>query len=183
MTRSFLGPLLAALPLLAGVPVSAQDGAVRVGDGIAEMVYGVYCAQEPLREESAPDTASGHINIVPSVPDFPFRQKIVPAQIGIGFGVVSSAPPGTVHDPVIVTVTHPPFRDSGVEVETWETDIDDGSNLTGFSFDYADELVLGAWSFTTTLADGTELYHVEFEVVAPELMPQVISACFDAFMS
>lgn len=178
-----LRPLLAALPLLAGLPALAQDASVRIGPQMESMIYGVYCAQDPLREEPAPETANGHVNIVPSVPDLPFRQKVVPAQIGIGFGVVSWAPAGVTHSPVTVTVTHPPFLESGVEVERWETDLDDISNLTGFSFDYPEELVLGDWTFTASLADGTELYHVEFEVVAPELMPQVIAACFDAFMS
>lgn len=175
--------LLVAVPFLAAVPVAAQEGAVRIGPDMDSLIYGVYCAQEPVREDPAPGTANGHINIVPSIPDLRFRQKIVPAQIGIGFGIVSRAPIGIVHNPVTVTVTHSPFPGSGIEVERYTSDIDEADNLTGFSFDHPHELVLGPWTFTATLPDGTELFHVEFEVVAPELMPQVISACFDAFMS
>ncbi len=181
--RANLFALLAALQLLAAVPVAAQEGAVRIGPDMDSIIYGVYCAQDPIREDPAPDTVNGHINIVPAVPDFQFRQKVVPAQIGIGFGIVSRATMGITHDPVTITVTHPPFPGSGVEVESYQSDIDDGTNLTGFSFDHPHELVLGPWTFTANTTDGTELFYVEFEVVAPELMPQVISACFEAFMS
>jgi hypothetical protein len=53
-----------------------------------------------------------------------------------------------VHDPVTITVTHPPFPDSGIEVERWTTRLGwEEFNLTGFSFDVPEELVLGTWTF------------------------------------
>ncbi|WP_224816981.1 DUF3859 domain-containing protein [Hasllibacter sp. MH4015] len=165
------------------LPATAQDAALRVGDGIETLLYGVYCAQEPIREDPAPETANGTINIVPSIPDFQFRSKIVPAEIGIGFGVVSSAPLGVDHGAVTVTVTHPPFPGSGVEVERWQTDIGSGPNLTGFSFDHDHELVLGEWTFHAVTESGEELFFIAFEVVAPDLMPQVMDTCFDSFVS
>ncbi|GAB5448847.1 DUF3859 domain-containing protein [Gymnodinialimonas sp.] len=169
--------------LLLAVPATAQQTNPRVSPLLADLIYGLYCAQEPDRRDPAPGTASGVINLVPLIPDFQFRQKLVPAEIGIGFGVLATAPPGVLHDPVTVTVTHPPYPDSGIEVETWVTDIDDGLNLIGFSFDHAHELVLGEWTFSAQTLDGEELFHIAFEVIAPELMPQVISACFGSFMS
>ena len=162
---------------------SAQSTNPRIGAGLADMVYGAYCAQEPEREDPAPETASGTINIVPAIPDFQFRQKIIPAQIGIGFGVLASAPPGVLLDPVTVTVTHPPYPDSGITSERWVTDVDDGPNLMGFSFDRASELVQGEWTFSAVTPDGEELFFISFEVVAPELMPQIISTCFGSFLS
>lgn len=173
-----------ALLLAISLPATAQQSAnPRISPAIAQLVYGLYCAQEPEREDPAPDTASGVINIVPLIPDFQFRQKIVPAEIGIGFGVLASAPPGVLHDPVTVTVTHPPYLDSGIEVEQWVTDIDAGQNLMGFSFDHATELVLGEWTFSAHSASGEELYFISFEVVEPSFMPQVINTCFGSFMS
>lgn len=176
--------LALVLPFALILPAGAQQSDnPRIGPGVAELVYGLYCAQEPEREDPAPDTASGVINIVPGIPDFQFRQKLVPAEIGIGFGVLATAPPGVLHDPVTVTVTHPPYPDSGIEVEQWVTDVDDGLNLMGFSFDHAGELMLGEWTFSAHTTSGDELFFISFQVVAPELMPQVISACFGSFMS
>lgn len=166
-----------------GTPAVAQEVPIRVSPLLEDLSYGIYCRQDPERRDPAPNTASGMINIVPSISEFQFRQKLVPAEIGIGFGVLASAPDGVLFDPVTVTVTHPPYADSGFEVEQWDTDIDAGSNLMGFSFDHAYELELGEWTFTGTTQDGEELFHISFEVVAPELMPHVLTACFDAFMS
>ena len=179
---SLLFTLCIALGL--SLPASAQQANnPRVSPLLADLVYGLYCAQDPERHDPAPETASGVINIVPVIPDFQFRQKLVPAEVGIGFGVLARAPLGVTFDPVTVTVTHPPYGDSGIEVEQWVTDIDAGQNLMGFSFDHSHELVLGEWTFSATTQDGQELFHIAFEVVAPEFMPQVISTCFGSFMS
>lgn len=183
MRRAALGAAL-ALVALAPAQVAAQEGNPRVGPGLAELVYGVYCAQDPIREDPAPETASGVINIVPTPPDFAFRQKLVPAEIGVGFGVLATAPPGVLHDAVTVTVTHPPYPDTGVTVERWITDIDALSpSLMGFSFDQPNELVLGEWTFSAVTATGEELFYIAFEVVEPGLMPNVMDACFGSFVS
>ncbi|QXT39701.1 DUF3859 domain-containing protein [Gymnodinialimonas ceratoperidinii] len=178
-------PVIASLLCLClTLPVAGQsDRAARVSPRLAAFDYGIYCAQEPERRDPAPATASGEINIVPAIPNFAFNQRIVPAEIGIGFGVLVSAPLGALYEPVTVTVTHPPYSRENITVEQWVTDVDDGRNLMGFSFDHEFELVLGEWTFSATTLDGEELYHIAFEVVAPEAMPQVVSACFGAFMS
>ncbi len=181
-----LARLLVVVLLLIPSTLAAQSNASnpRIGPAISELIYGAYCAQEPEREDPAPETATGTINIVPALPDFAFRTKIIPAEIGIGFGVLAQTQPGLALGPVTVTVTHPPYPDTGIEVERWQTDIDDLSpSLMGFSFDNANELLLGEWTFSAHTVDGEELFHMSFEVVAPELMPQVISSCFGSFMS
>lgn len=191
MNALFRFGALLALTLGLAVPINAQAPSprpatddIRISPQLAELVFGVYCAQDPVREEAAPDTASGVINIVPAITDFQFRQTLVPAEIGIGFGVLARAPEGTLFDVVIVTVTHPPYPSNGIEVEQWVTDIDaSGLSLMGFSFDSADELVLGQWTFNGQTPDGVELFHVSFEVVEPALVPRVIDTCFDAFLS
>ncbi|WP_341863491.1 DUF3859 domain-containing protein [Gymnodinialimonas sp. 57CJ19] len=179
-----LSIVLLTLAVSFASPTLAQDAApARVSPLLSDFIYGLYCTQEPDRRDPAPATASGVINIVPVVPDFPFHQTIVPAQLGIGFGVLASAPLGATYAPVTVTVTHPPYPDNDITVEQWITDIDAGRNLMGFSFDHAHELVLGPWTFSATTLEGEELFHIAFEVVAPELLPQVISTCFGAFTS
>jgi hypothetical protein len=179
-----LSALLISLLLTLPAMAQEQQGNPRISPGIAELDYGIYCAQEPERRDPAPDTASGVLNIVPVIPEFQFRQKLVPAELDIGFGVLVTAAPGLIHDPVTVTVTHPPYPDSGIEVETWVSNIEDLSpSLMGFSFDTPNELLLGEWTFSAHTMDGEELFHIAFEVVQPELMPQVLSSCFGSFTS
>lgn len=173
--------VLTAAPLRAEVDAAAP---IRVNpDAIAELVYGVYCAAEPLRTEAAPETAAGVVNIVPEVPEIRFAQTMVPAALDVGFGVLSRAPVGVLHDPVTITVTHPPFPDNGIEVERWVTHIDgEGPNLTGFSFDIPGELVLGTWTFSAHV-EGMELFHVTFEVVPPDMLRDVLAECQMDFTS
>jgi hypothetical protein len=84
---------------------------------------------------------------------------------------------------VTITVTHPPFPGSGIEVERWTTRLDSAEfNLTGFSFDVPEELVTGTWTFTASMAE-VELFHVEFEVVPPELAAPVLAECQMGFTS
>jgi hypothetical protein len=179
--------------LLAASQAAAQDdsgngtrdsGAIRVDpDRIAELVFGLYCAEEPVRTEDAPETASGVINIVPDLPQIRFAQTVVPAALDVGFGVLSRAPDGMVHDPVTITVVHPPFPGSGIEVERWTTRLGwEEFNLTGFSFDVPEELVTGTWTFTAH-AEGVELFHVEFEVVPPDQAAPVLAECQTGFTS
>jgi hypothetical protein len=63
-------------------PCSRHDRRVRtsasIPDLIAELVFGVYCAEEPIRTEDAPETASGVINIVPDLPRIRFPRRSCP---------------------------------------------------------------------------------------------------------
>jgi hypothetical protein len=166
------------------LPQETASRDVRVDpDLIAELVFGVYCAEEPIRTEDAPETASGVINIVRDLPEIRFAQTVVPAALDIGFGVLSRAPAGMVHDPVTITVTHPPFPGSGIEVERWITRLGwEEFNLTGFSFDVPEELVLGTWTFEAHAGDR-ELFRVMFEVVPPDMAASVLAACQMGFTS
>jgi hypothetical protein len=173
------------LALIAG-PALAQLEAgpnPRVSPQIAEFAYGIYCPEPPERLEAAPGTAAGVVNIVDTIPEIEHAQTIIPAALGVGFGVVLQAGPEAVFDPVIVTITHPPYPDSGIEVEQWVTSVDGLSpGLIGFSFELRSELVVGPWTFTGLYGDE-ELFHIAFEVVPPGLMPDISDLCAGAFMS
>lgn len=154
-----------------------------VSDALSALRYGIYCAQEPSEVRAAPDTAAGVVNLVTELPRIRFEQLVVPAAIGIGFGVIAQVPPGRSYDPVTVTVTHPPFPDSGVAVERWQTDLTDlGPGLMGFSFEYDTELVTGEWTFSAE-AEGERLFHIAFQVVPQAAAPQIPIACMGGAIS
>ena len=152
-------------------------------DLIESLVHGVYCAEAPIDLEEAPDTAAGVVNIVPGLPEMRRITTLVPAQIGIGFGVLVQAREGLVLDPLVVTITHPPYPDSGVEAERWVTGVgDEGSGLVGFSFELESELVTGPWTFEAE-HEGEIVFRVSFEVVPPALLPDLAQGCAGAILS
>lgn len=184
LTACLIGFALLVAPTTAVQADGAATDRIRVNPAlIAELVFGVYCAEDPVRTEEAPETASGVINIVPELPLIRSSRTIVPAALDVGFGVLSRASDGMVLEPVVVTVTHPPFPDSGIEVERWTTRFEsDDFNLTGFSFDVPEEMVLGTWTFAAHLGEE-ELFFVSFEVVPPELAANVLAECQMGFTS
>jgi hypothetical protein len=181
-TGRWTGAALAAALLAA--PAAAQDLSNPFkSDRIDRLSYGVYCAEAPVELEQAPGTASGVVNIVPNVPDFLAETTLVPAEIGMAFGVVVELRDGLVHDPADVTITHPPYPDSGITVERWATAMDgDSPSLVGFSFETEAELVTGPWTFEAA-HDGVLLFRVTFEVVPPALLPGLAAACGAAVLS
>jgi hypothetical protein len=177
-TGTVLGAMLWASAL------SAQDlPNPYASDLIESFVHGVYCAEAPIDLEEAPDTAAGVVNIVPGLPEMRRITTLVPAQLGIGFGVLVEAREGLVLDPLVVTITHPPYPDSGVEVERWVTGIDGvGPGLVGFSFELETELVTGPWTFEAE-HEGEIVFRVSFEVVPPALLPDLAQGCAGAILS
>lgn len=154
-----------------------------VSDRIASLVHGVYCADGPIDLEAAPGTAAGVVNIVPDLPEMRAVTTLVPAQIGIGFGVLATPQAGLTLDPVDVTITHPPYPDSGIEVEHWQTRLDgDRTGLVGFSFEVEGELVTGPWRFQAS-HEGEILFDMRFDVVQPSRLPELTQGCGVAILS
>ncbi|GAA5074083.1 DUF3859 domain-containing protein [Roseibacterium beibuensis] len=166
-------------------PLAPSDAAdnPRIGALIDEIEWGVYCAQDPVRLEDAPDTAAGTINIVQDLPQIRFEDTVVPAALGMGFGVLARVAEGTDPGPVTVTVTHPPYPGSGITVERWIATMNDTAmSLFGFSFETQDELVTGTWTLIAE-ANGDELFHIRFEIVPPDFARPMVAACQGGFMS
>jgi hypothetical protein len=183
--------LLAALALCAALfPASAAADAPPperpnpyMSDSIETLVHGVYCAEGPVELEEAPGTAAGVVNIVPGLPEMRAVTTLVPARIGVGFGLLVTPVPGAVPDPVDITITHPPYPDSGIEVERWSTVLEGGQpGLVGFSFELESELVPGPWHIAGRHR-GELLFDVRFEVVPAAALPDLAQGCAGAVLS
>lgn len=149
-----------------------------MSDRLAGYEAGVICAVAPDRVEPAPGTVSGTKHVVEEAPPFVSTGRLVPAVIGVGFGVAAeAAAPGGIAG-VTMFVTHPPFPGSGATVQRFPTSIPSGAlGITFYQFDYDYELVPGTWTLTTVAEDGEILFSVPFEVVPPAALPELARAC------
>ena len=172
-----------ALTSLAVVTPAAANANPVIGPGVDTVDFGIYCQQHTVETAPAPETAEGVVNLVPEIPEFRYRQFVVPATIGIGFGVHVVPAPGRDYPFVTITVTHPPYPGSGIEVERWTTDFEaDRVSFVGFSFDNEYELQPGEWSFTAETGDE-ELFRIDFQVVPELAMPGLALECMGGAVS
>ncbi len=187
MIRLLSHPLLALLvPLLVlALPrtAAAQDMPnPYYSENVETFSYGLYCSGMPDDVVEAPGTAAGVVNMI-ETPEFFAATTLVPAELDLGFGVLVLMAPGAVMDPVEITITHPPYPDSGIEVEHWNTSLDDvNPGLVGFSFDSAVELLPGDWVIEGAHKGETQ-FRITFTVVPPALAPELSGRCLGTFMS
>ena len=170
-------PSLIGACLLLLAPAAAADGHVNLGPRMAKIEAGIYCSENPENTQSAPDTEAGVISLYDEAPPFISDSPRVPAALGIGFGVRTLSKDSAGIDPVMMTVTHPPFGGSGTTRQSYVTSISGvGSSYSGYSFDVPEELAVGTWTFTATQG-GEVLYTATFDVVPADLMPDVVEVC------
>ncbi len=156
------------LPLLPDDEVSAQ---------IAEIDVGVICAQEIVGFNDAPGTIAGTTNVIEGEPEFISRARVVPAVMGVGFGVKSRSANPFGLDGVVMTVTHPPMGTDGATQQVYNTAIrGTARSITFYQFDYNYELLVGRWEMEASL-NGEVLYRVGFDVVPPTVVPELAGAC------
>lgn len=159
--------LILAAPLRAG-PVMPEASA-----HVASQSFGVFCALQAMDQRPAPGTLSGWIHVPDGEIDFhwPDRQ-VVPAQIGLAFGVKSRLAPG-----LFLSGEMRVFRPGATAPETWDSSFTDRGDQFGFfRFDREDELIPGIWRFEAWSGDQ-QLYSVEFEVVPAAALPEIAQAC------
>ena len=138
---------------------------------------GVICAPESVGFRNAPGTITGRSHVIDQVPDFITNAQVVPAVIGVGFGVRVQGVPDFGASPVIITLTHPPMGDDGVRQQSFSSAISGaGASVAFFQFDHGYELVEGTWSFEAR-RDDQLLYRVIFNVVAPQDVPELADIC------
>jgi hypothetical protein len=163
----------AALLSLAALPAWADPAAPTARPDVAQLQVGVFCALQAMHQRPAPGTLSGWIHVPDSVIDFHWPDtQIVPAAIGLAFGVKSQMAPG-----VFASGEMRVFRPGSTTPETWDSTFSDtGTQFAFFRFDHADELLPGLWRFEAWSGDE-QLYTVEFEVVPAAALPDIAQAC------
>lgn len=139
---------------------------------------GVLCAPDTGVTREAPDTIAGTTHIIEQVPPFVSNQNIVPAVIGIGFGVKSGINAPLALENVLISVTHPPLAGAGATQQSSTSYIGPATDpsISFYQFDYAYELALGEWSMSASI-DGDVLWKETFTVVAPAALPELAGLC------
>ena len=157
--------------MLSAAALAAQPAAPEMGNRITALTAGVLCTPRVTERAEAPDTTLGFTGVVTDTPKFTFEQQQVPATLGMTFGLI--------YTPkfALINVRNLTYRPNATEPDVFYSDVlDRADRFRGFSFDYANELALGVWRLEGWQGD-VMLYRVEFEVVAPEKLPEVSAYC------
>lgn len=164
---------LALVVALAG-PVQAEPAPPQPGPLVAAIEVGVFCALQAMDQRPAPGTSSGWVHVPNGEITFhwPDRQ-VVPASLGLAFGVKARLVPGAFAAYGEMRV-YPP---GSTVPEIWDSSFGDLSpSVAFFRFDHDHELIPGPWRFEAW--DGaTQLYSVTFEVVPAAALPEIAQAC------
>ena len=164
---------LALIFALATGMAAADPAPPAPGPLVDSLEVGVFCALQAMDQRPAPGTISGWIHVPDGEISFhwPDRQ-VVPAAIGLAFGVKSQMVPG-----VFATGEMRVYRPGSATPETWESGFSDtGEQFAFFRFDREDELIHGLWRFEAGEGE-TKLYAAEFEVVPAAALPEIVNAC------
>ncbi len=172
--KSVLIPVL----LFLACPASAD---LRVDNTRLEASAGVYCAIDSVGHEIAPGTDVGRIDLLEHIPNFQWSTMTVPAKIGVSFGVKTKTVNDVSYDNVIVTITHPPFGETGTTQQSYVTTLG-GTSINAYSFDIPRELTLGTWTLTARWQD-TIFYTASFEVVEPIQALHIAQGCGGGHLS
>ena len=144
---------------------------------IAFLEAGILCGPETIGTLPAPGTIEGATHVIENEPDFVSTVQVVPAVLGLGFGVKSQSVMPDGIDSVEIFVSHPEMGETAVAIQSFMTRINGTDpSLTFYQFDHTYELVHGTWRFMARSGETT-LYAVSFEVVAPRLVPELASLC------
>lgn len=164
--------LVLMLALVAG-PAWSDPAPPAPGPLVASLRVGVFCALQAMDQQPAPGTLSGWIHVPAGDITFhwPDRQ-VVPASIGLAFGVRSRLVPGS-----FLSGEMRVYRPGSVMPEVWDSTFSDLSDqIAFFRFDRTDELIQGIWRFEAWEGE-TLLYSAEFEVVPAAALPDIVRAC------
>lgn len=167
--RLRLAPILTALCL--ALPASAQEAGLRLLD------HGVICQVVSEGTIAAPQTEQGRLNLIAQDRDIDVTTTLVPAELGISFGIRFISEGGGAPQPVSVVLTHPPMGPRGVTRQSWVTVLHpDDPGLALFTFEFPYEMVTGRWTLALE-GEGVRLAEQGFDVVPAEAAATVLAAC------
>ncbi len=165
---------LATLLAVMAAPAWADAPPPVSGPQVASLEYGVFCALQAMDKRPAPGTEAGWVHVPDGPIDFhwPDRQ-VVPAALGLAFGVKARMRPGVYVGSGEVRV----WRPGNDQPEIWDSSFTDMEGaLNFFRFDHDRELLPGIWIFEAW--DGnSRLFSVAFEVVPTAALPEIAQAC------
>ena len=168
--------LAAILMMLAG-PALAGSGLSFAEPPVMLIERGVICQVTPEGARAAPETEQGIINLIEPGRRVDVATEVVPAALGISFGIRFTLAETAAPLALRVIVTHPPMGSRGVEVESWTTGAVPGApSLSLFTFEYAYEMVEGDWTMALE-AGGERLLEQHFTVVPADAARPVLAAC------
>lgn len=158
---------------------SAQEGSVEavappeLAAEIADIKWGIFCALREMDRVPAPGTLSGWLHVPKEALDFHWpHHRVVPAALGLAFGVRARLAEGAAPIEVEIRV-YRPGRD---RPDVWTSWLGESFNLVFFRFDTEDELLTGAWRFEAW--DGErQIYAVEFQVVPASALAGIADIC------
>ncbi len=149
---------------------ATETGIYTNPDLIAEIEYGLICNAQITGTTDAPDTDSGSVNILSGGVTFTSHSIIVPAILGVSFGVKSRTGQGPIED-VTIRVTHPPLIGTGTTEQSWQGYMQSSQLLAQlYKFEFPSELALGTWTISAYKGEVL-LYSVPFTVVSPANAP------------
>ena len=166
-------PRLAFLAWLAA-PALAEPAPPTAGPELATLKAGVFCALQAMDQTPAPGTLSGWIHVPEGEIDFhwPDRQ-VVPAALGLAFGVKARLAPGLTTVDAQMRV----YRPGSDTPEYWASGFSEfEESFAFFRFDTEAELVTGTWRFEAWQGEQ-QLYSVAFDVVPAAAVPELVEAC------
>ena len=76
-----------AVILASGLPAMLWAGSVHEAPHVTLVEYGVFCVDEAVTKEPAPNTEAGFIGIIDTPPRLVLPGTIAPAMLGVSFGV------------------------------------------------------------------------------------------------
>ena len=139
-------------------------------DLVAEIEYGLICNTRITGTTDAPDTDSGSVNVLTGTINFTSHGTVVPAILGLSFGVKSRTSEDSINE-VTIRVTHPPLIGTGTTEQSWQGYMQSSQLLAQlYKFEDPSELAIGTWVISA-YKNETLLYSIPFTVVSPADAP------------
>lgn len=140
--------------------------------------YGVVCDYLPDGAAiPAPDTNAGQIRRGGDAILFDIETDIVPARVGVAFGIRVLLNDAFDTHPVTMVTRHPTFGSQYLDSESWQSTLTGGvTSSRYFVFEFEYELTPGLWTMDIYL-DGDLLVRKGFDVVNPDQHPDLSDPC------